>query len=28
MMIEEFYEFKIENLIEEEFDLYLHHQCK
>ncbi len=28
MMIEEFYEFKIENLIEEEFDLYLYHQCE
>ena len=28
MMIEEFYEFEIENLIKEEFDLYLHHQCE
>ncbi len=28
MMIEEFYEFEIENLIEEEFDLYFHHQCE
>ncbi len=27
-MIEEFYKFEIENLIEEEFDLYLHHQCE
>ncbi len=28
MMIEKFYEFKIKNLIKEEFNLYLHHQCE
>ena len=28
IIIEKFYEFEIKNLIEEEFNLYFHHQCE